>query len=80
MKKTLMILTAVIAQILTAACAGKPEEKPAETNTAQVPPYTDVAILSTTDMHGKCWEENLMTGAAVTKNMLRVSTAVSAVR
>lgn len=37
---------------------------------------TDLVVLSTTDMHGKCWETNLMTGGKVTQNMLRVSTAV----
>lgn len=37
---------------------------------------TELVILSTTDMHGKCWETNLMTGGKVTANMLRVATAV----
>ena len=38
--------------------------------------YTDVVILSTTDMHGKCWETNLLSDAPEPHNMLRVSTAV----
>lgn len=42
--------------------------------------YTDVAVLSTTDMHGKCWEKNLVTDAPVKANMLRVSEAVRQVR
>ena len=42
--------------------------------------YTDVAILSTTDMHGKCWDTNLLTLSAVKNNMLRVSTAVNRIR
>ena len=42
--------------------------------------YTDVAILSTTDMHGKCWEMNLLYGTAEPHNMLRVSTAVKQIR
>ena len=42
--------------------------------------YTDVAILSTTDMHGKCWDTNLLTLSTVKNNMLRVSTAVNRIR
>ena len=42
--------------------------------------YTDVAILSTTDMHGKCWDTNLLTLSAENNNMLRVSTAVNRIR
>ena len=42
--------------------------------------YTDVAVLSTTDMHGRCWETDVLTGAASVNNMLRVSTAVRGVR
>ena len=37
---------------------------------------TELVVLSTTDMHGKCWETNLLTGGKETQNMLRVSTAV----
>ena len=40
----------------------------------------DFAVLSTTDMHGKCWDKNVLTDAAETNNMLRVSTAVSQIR
>ena len=43
-------------------------------------PYTDVVFLSTTDMHGKCWETNLVTDTPETHNMLRVSTAVNTMR
>ena len=42
--------------------------------------YTDVAILSTTDMHGKCWDTNILTGGGQKNNMLRVSTAVKEIR
>ena len=42
--------------------------------------YTDVAVLSTTDMHGRCWETDVLTGAASVNNMLRVFTAVRGVR
>ncbi len=27
--------------------------------------FTDVVVLSTTDMHGKCWHTNLLTGSAI---------------
>ena len=42
--------------------------------------YTDIAILSTTDMHGKCWETNILTDSDQPHNMLRVSTAVTQTR
>ena len=42
--------------------------------------YTDVVFLSTTDMHGKCWDSNLLTDSAEPHNMLRVSTAVDTIR
>lgn len=42
--------------------------------------YQDVVVLATTDMHGKCWETNILTGEAQKPNMLRVSTAVSSIR
>lgn len=41
---------------------------------------TELVVLSTTDMHGKCWETNLLTGGKVAQNMLRVSTAVQQFR
>ena len=41
---------------------------------------TELVVLFTTDMHGKCWETNLLTGGKVTQNMLRVSTAVQQIR
>ena len=48
--------------------------------TASPGTFTDVAILSTTDMHGKCWNTNILTGAAENNNMLRVYTAVKQFR
>ena len=41
---------------------------------------TELVVLSTTDMHGKCWETDLLTGDKVPQNMLRVSTAVQQIR
>ena len=41
---------------------------------------TELVVLSTTDMHGKCWEVNLLTEGSETQNMLRVSTAVQQIR
>ena len=43
-------------------------------------PYTDVVILSTTDLHGKCWDTNVLTGQKEERNILRVSTAVKEYR
>ncbi len=42
--------------------------------------HTDFVFLSTTDMHGKCWDTNLLTGYPETHNMLRVSAAVRRIR
>ncbi|MBO2527714.1 MAG: hypothetical protein CW335_06015, partial [Clostridiales bacterium] len=40
----------------------------------------EFTILSTTDMHGRCWDTNLLTGGSVGNSMLNVSSAVAAVR
>ena len=40
----------------------------------------DFAVLSTTDMHGKCWDENVLTGGTVDNSMLKVATAVYDIR
>ncbi len=40
----------------------------------------DLVILSTTDMHGKCWERNVLNDRSEPHNMLRVCTAVKEVR
>ena len=42
--------------------------------------FTDVVILSTTDMHGKCWNTNVLTDEETRPTMLRVSTAVDQYR
>ena len=42
--------------------------------------FTDVAVLSTTDMHGKCWHTDLLTDAAENNKMLAVATAVRQTR
>ena len=40
----------------------------------------EFTILSTTDMHGRCWDANLLTGGGVNNSMLNVSTAVASIR
>ncbi len=40
----------------------------------------DFVVLSTTDMHGKCWDKNVLTEGNENNTMLRVSTAVSQLR
>ena len=42
--------------------------------------WTDLVVLSTTDMHGKCWDTDILTGKASEQNMLQVSTAVREIR
>ena len=72
-KKTVLAMTAVALMCLTGlhstVYAG---EKAAD--------YTDVVILSTTDMHGKCWNTNVLTDSPQRGSMLRVSSAVSQIR
>lgn len=59
----------VLMILMTVSAMGEPAEA-----------CTDVVVLSTTDMHGKCWNTNVLTGGAVKNNMLRVSTAVKEIR
>ena len=40
----------------------------------------DFAVLSTTDMHGKCWDTNVLTDGTEANNMLKVKTAVNQIR
>ncbi len=54
--------------------AEAPAEEPAEDG------FTEVAFLTTTDMHGKCWDTDVLTGSTVKNNMLRVKTAVAGIR
>lgn len=42
--------------------------------------WTDLVVLSTTDMHGKCWDTDILTGKTSEQNMLRVSAAVREIR
>ena len=42
--------------------------------------YTDVAVLSTTDMHGKGWDINLLTDQPEKNSMLSVATAAAKTR
>ncbi len=41
---------------------------------------TDFVVLTTTDIHGKCWDTNLLTDARLTSNILHASTAVKQFR
>ena len=72
-KKTVLAMTAVALMCLTGlhstVYAG---EKAAD--------YTDVVILSTTDMHGKCWNTNVLTDSPQRGSMLKVSSAVTQIR
>lgn len=40
----------------------------------------EFTVLSTTDMHGRCWATNLLTGGNASDTMLNVATAVASVR
>ena len=64
-----ILLSAVCA--FAVMCGAAAEEKEA---------YADIAILSTTDLHGKCWDTNVLTGSGEKNNILRISTAVNEIR
>ena len=70
MRKTMALLLALVLILGMLPAAGFAAE--AET--------VDFAVLSTTDMHGKCWDRNVLTEANENNNMLRVSTAVQEYR
>ena len=53
---------------------------PASVLAASAAQSVDFVVLSTTDMHGKCWDVNVLTDGTETNNMLRVSTAVKSYR
>ena len=75
-KRLISLLLAVLLQAaLLPAGAVSAEESAKEADS-----FTDFAVLSTTDMHGKCWNTNVLTGGAENNNMLRVSTAVRQIR
>ncbi len=40
----------------------------------------EFTILSTTDMHGRCWDTNILNDTGASNTMLHVSTAVEAIR
>ena len=60
----------------TTASSASETTKPAPASSA----YTDVVIMSTTDMHGKCWDTDILTDNEQPHSMLKVSSAVSEVR
>ena len=68
-RKTILLILCAALAILWACLSAQAEEA-----------GTELVILSTTDMHGKCWEKNILTNADVKQNMLRVSTAVQEIR
>ena len=72
MKSARTFLCLVVCGLIMTLCSCAP----APTEAAN----TELVILSTTDMHGKCWEKNLLTGKDEPHNMLRVSTVVQEAR
>ena len=70
-RRSLFMLLALLAALLTASFSALGEDAGS---------YMDVAVLSTTDMHGKCWHTDLLTNAPEPNSMLSVSTAVAQAR
>ena len=76
MMRKIFLLWVCLAVVLGACGRAESKEASEPAGAVRAPAYTDVAVLTTTDLHGKCWHTNLLTDAAETNNMLRVSTAV----
>ena len=48
--------------------------------TASAAEVGEFTVLSTTDMHGRCWDTNVLNDAKTTNSMLNVATAVAGIR
>ena len=48
--------------------------------TASAAEVSEFTVLSTTDMHGRCWSTNILNDTTAKNTMLNVSTAVASVR
>ena len=71
MKKSWLILFVTVCLLSLWSC-GFCEHSPGNAGKA----FTDVVLLTSTDMHGKCWHTNLLTGTPEKNNMLSLATAV----
>ncbi|MBQ1679106.1 MAG: 5'-nucleotidase C-terminal domain-containing protein, partial [Oscillospiraceae bacterium] len=67
----LLLTLAMVLSLLPMSFAAEPAEEGTS---------LDFVVLSTTDMHGKCWDKNVLTDGNENNTMLRVSTAVSQYR
>lgn len=82
------ILQIAVFAFLTAGCAAaapagngaEPTAEAADASVTAEEDSTEFVVLTTTDMHGKCWHTNLLTEKPEPNNMLRVSTAVQKIR
>ena len=68
MKQHLKRVLALACMLAVLLCA-----LPFAASAAEVGEFT---VLSTTDMHGRCWDKNVLTGSSDGANMLAVATAV----
>ena len=48
--------------------------------TASAAEVGEFTVLSTTDMHGRCWDTNVLNDVKTTNSMLNVATAVAGIR
>ncbi|MFA9465126.1 MAG: 5'-nucleotidase C-terminal domain-containing protein [Velocimicrobium sp.] len=72
--KRSMAITCAIAMTVTSIQVTPIVSKAAEGDN------TKFVVLSTTDMHGKCWGTNVLNDTATSNTMLNVSTAVQSIR
>ena len=81
MKKILSVVLACSLMMMAACTDTQPETSVSTEGSGEaVSEYTDVAVLSTSDMHGKCWETDVLSGSSMPHNMLRVASVAKALR
>ncbi len=77
-------LCAMAAIMTTSICENTVNSKAAKsssvTQSNSTTQSTTFAILSTANMHGNCWDANLINGETVSNSVLRISSAVKALR
>lgn len=67
----LCVITMLVTSVQTFPTSAKAAETTNGSNNS-----TTFSVMSTTDVHGKCWDENVLTDDAVDNSLLKVSTAV----
>ncbi len=73
-RKQMITLCAIVAIVTISICENTVNTKASQSSS------TTFAVLSTTNMHGSCWDTNLLNDTTVKNSLLRISSAVKALR